>query len=235
MGTLDVENVSVARAGRIVVREVSLSIPSGAITALLGANGAGKSSLVAAVAGILPHRGRVRMGTHHLTGLAPSQIRALGVATVPEGHRVLRGLSVTEGLAVAGSRLSKSALSASLAGAWELFPELSERRHQEAGSLSGGQQQMLAMASALIDPPSYLLIDEMSLGLAPVVVKRLLPVLQALADRGIGVLLVEQFATAALAVAQRAAVMDGGSIVFDGSSDDLVRDPTVLHRAYLAT
>lgn len=233
--TLEIEKVSVARSGRTVVRGVDLMIPAGEVTALLGPNGAGKSSLVGAVAGLLACRGSIRVGTRDLVGLAPHQIRALGVATVVEGHRVLPGLSVTEGLVVAGSRLSRRAVSASVEGIWELFPELAERRSQEGTSLSGGQQQMLAIASALVDRPDFLLIDEMSLGLAPIIVQRLSPVLLSLAATGIGILLVEQFATAALRVATRAAVLENGTIVFNGTRDELEQDPSLLHRAYLAT
>jgi branched-chain amino acid transport system ATP-binding protein len=232
---LQAHGIGVERGGRTVVRDVELAVPGGAVTALLGANGAGKSSLVLAVAGILPlAAGHLAVDGRRLTSRAPHAIRAAGIATVPEGHRVLAALTVRDHLRAAGSRLTRGALDAAVAEAFALFPELAEREGQLAGTLSGGQQQMLAIASALVGRPRFLVIDELSLGLAPVVVRRLGPVITQIAATGIGVLLIEQFATVALGLADQANVMDRGRIVFSGSAEALAGQPELLHGAYLA-
>jgi branched-chain amino acid transport system ATP-binding protein len=231
---LQTHGVSVARAGRTVVREVDLEIPAGQVTALLGANGAGKSSLVLGLAGIVRFAGgHVSLDGRELTARTPHRIRAAGIATVPEGHRILAALTVRDHLRVAGSRLSKPALAAAVEQALATFPELAERQEQRSGTLSGGQQQMLSIASALVGQPRFLLIDELSLGLAPAVVRRLGPVIREIAASGIGVLLIEQFATVALALADRANVMDRGRIVFSGTAQQLTAQPELLQGAYL--
>ncbi len=235
MSTLEIDAVSVARGGRTVVRGVSFSVTPGEVTALLGANGAGKTSLVEAVAGLIPlDSGSVRVGGDSIGGRPPHRIRAAGVAAVPEGHRVFESLSVLENLRAAGSRLPKRDLSAGVDGAMALFPELEALQGQLAGSLSGGQQQMVAIAGALVDPPDFLLIDELSLGLAPVVVRRMIPAVREIASRGVGILLVEQFATIALELATRVAVLDRGQIAFYGEATELADDEELLLGAYLA-
>lgn len=231
---LALTDVSVARGGRPVVRGVDLEVPAGQVTALLGPNGAGKSTLVLGIGGVLPIAGAVRIDGCDLAGRSPHQIRAAGLAVVPEGHRVLRGLSVADNLRAAGTGASRSALRAGIEQAWVTFPELEARQGQLAGRLSGGQQQMLAIASALVGQPSYVIIDELSLGLAPVVVERLEPVVRGIAERGIGVLLIEQFATVALRLADRVAIMDRGRIGFRGVADELADRPELLHGVYLA-
>jgi branched-chain amino acid transport system ATP-binding protein len=232
---LDLHAVTVARGGRTVLRAVNLVIPAGQITALLGANGAGKSTLVQAVAGLLSLRsGEIRLADRVISGLAPHRVRAAGVATIPEGHRVFSGLTVAESLRVAGSRVPSRELAGAIADVLKLFPELAGLQAREASSLSGGQQQMLAIASALVATPDYLLIDEMSLGLAPAIVRRLVPVVSAIAERGVGVLLVEQFASVALELANQVAVLERGEISFTGSARQLSQRPELLHGAYLA-
>jgi branched-chain amino acid transport system ATP-binding protein len=227
--------VSVARAGRNVVREVSFDVRAGAVTALLGANGAGKSSLVLGVAGVLRLTGgHVALDGKRIAVRAPHRIRAAGIATVSEGHRVLAPLTVAEHLRAAGSRLSRAELTVGVDRAFALFPELTRRQEQRSGTLSGGQQQMLVIASALVDRPRYLIIDELSLGLAPAVVRRLGPVVREIASSGIGVLLIEQFATVALGLADHAAVLDRGRIAFRGTAAELKARPELLHGAYLA-
>ena len=214
---------------------VDIEIPPGRITALLGANGAGKSSLILAMAGALPAtEGRVVCDGRSLQGLRPEAVRRLGVAAIPEGHRVLGELTVEENLRVAGSFLSGRELGAGMARAFETFPELRERRRARAGSLSGGQQQMVVIAQAIVGEPKYILADELSFGLAPVIVARLVPVIVALAARGVGVLLIEQFTQVALRVAGHVYVMERGRIAFSGGADELARDPSILHSAYLA-
>jgi branched-chain amino acid transport system ATP-binding protein len=234
--TLVIEELVASRAGRRVLHGVSLTVRRGEITALLGANGAGKSTLVLAVAGLVPtSAGTVVADGVLLNGLTPERRRTNGVSVVLEGHRVLRGLTVGENLAVAGSRLGSRQLRAGIDDALGVFPELAERLDQRAGTLSGGQQQMLAIAQACVVRPRYLLLDELSLGLAPAVIDRLIPVVSALADDGVGVLLIEQFAAVALGLATQADVLDRGRVAFSGTADELQRHPEILHGAYLAS
>ena len=235
MTGLQVKDLNVARGGKPVLHNVDLTIAPGRITALLGANGAGKSSLVLAIAGALPIvGGRILLEDASLVGLRPETVRARGVAAVPEGHQVLSDMTVEDNLKVAGSHLTRMEVKSAIEGALDTFPELRERMQARSGNLSGGQQQMLALAQAIIARPRYLLADELSFGLAPVVVARLVPVLQKLAAHGVGVLLIEQFTHIALKIADAAYVMERGRICFSGEPDELVRNPTILHSAYLA-
>jgi branched-chain amino acid transport system ATP-binding protein len=233
--SLRLEGVSVARGGREVVHDVSLRIPPGEVTTLLGANGAGKSTLVLAVAGVLrPSGGRILLGDRDITSSAPERIRAAGVAVVPEGRRLLPALTVEDNLRVATYALSREQRRDGVAYALELFPELQKRWRAPARLLSGGEQQMLVLAQALVSRPAILLVDELSLGLAPVVVKRLVPTVEAVAASGAGVLLIEQFAHLALSLANVAYVLEGGRIRYEGTADALRRNPDVLHTAYLS-
>ena len=232
--SLKLEGVSVARGGREVVHDVSLSIPPGEVTTLLGANGAGKSTLVLAVAGLLrPTAGRVLLGDRDITSAAPERIRAAGVAVVPEGRRLLPALTVEDNLRVATYALTREQRRDGVAYALELFPELQKRWHAPARLLSGGEQQMLVLAQALVSRPTTLLVDELSLGLAPVVVKRLVPTIEAVAASGAGVLLIEQFAHLALSLAKSAYVLEGGRIRYSGTAEELRNRADVLHSAYL--
>jgi branched-chain amino acid transport system ATP-binding protein len=230
MSVLVLEDLTVHRGGRPVVTGVSLEVPPGQVTALLGPNGAGKSSLVLAVGGVLrPSGGRVTLGGRDLTGRRPERIRRAGVAVVPEGRR----LTVEDNLRVATMSLAPDAARAGRARARELFPELDNRRDLPARALSGGEQQMLVLAQALVSQPNVVLIDELSLGLAPLIVQRLIPTIRAVAESGPGVLLIEQFATVALGLAERVFVMDRGRIRFSGSANELRSTPEVLQSAYL--
>ena len=232
---LTVQGLNVARSGKAVLHDVDLTIAPGKITALLGANGAGKSSLVLAIAGVLPvARGTILLDGRSIAGLGPDGVRLNGVAAVPEGHQVLDDLSVEDNLKVAGCHLARSELRSAVDLALETFPELRERLRARAGNLSGGQQQMVALAQAIVGKPRYLLADELSFGLAPVIVARLVPVLQKLASQGVGVLLIEQFTHIALKISQTAYVMERGRIRFSGAPEDLVKNPEILHSAYLA-
>jgi branched-chain amino acid transport system ATP-binding protein len=250
MSTLRLEALSVARGGRTVIREVSLDIPSGEVTALLGPNGAGKSSLVLAVAGVLrPTGGRVFLTPdspdqarangvavveeRELTRRRPEQIRAAGVAIVAEGRRLLPELTIEENLRVATYSLSRDDAAAGTKYALELFPELQKRWEVPARSLSGGEQQMVVLAQALASRPTTLLVDELSLGLAPVVVKRLVPTLAEVASSGVGVLLIEQFAHVALSLANSAYVLEAGRIRYHGTAAELRDNPELLQSAYL--
>jgi branched-chain amino acid transport system ATP-binding protein len=230
---LTLEGLCVSR-GRPVVRDVSIDIPAGAITALLGPNGAGKSSLVLTVGGVLrPTSGRVLLGDSELTRRRPEKIRAAGVAIVPEGRRLLGTLTVEENLRVATYALGRAKAREGIAYALQLFPALERRWHAPARTLSGGEQQMVVLAQALVSKPRFILVDELSLGLAPLIVKRLMPTLQEVAESGVGILLIEQFAHVALAVAQTAYVLEGGRIRDKGAAEELRANPERLHSAYL--
>ncbi|MGO9961749.1 MAG: ABC transporter ATP-binding protein [Solirubrobacteraceae bacterium] len=231
---LSLSSVTVARGGRRVVHEVSLEIAAGEVTALLGPNGAGKSSLVLAVAGVLPPQsGSVLLDGQDLAGRRPEQIRQAGIAVVPEGRRLLSELTVEENLRVATYALAREQAAAGRERALELFPELRKLLRSRARLLSGGEQQMLVLAQALVTQPRFVFIDELSLGLAPVVVQRLIPVIRGIAESGTGVLLIEQFATVALGLAHHAYVMEGGTIQFHGLASDLRENPELLQSAYL--
>ena len=228
------EDLCVARGGRPVLHDVSLAIPPGEITTLLGPNGAGKSTLVLAVGGVVrATSGRVTLGDLDLTRRRPEQVRAAGVAIVPEGRRLLPGLTVEENLRVATYSLGRDEAREGIAKALELFPELERRWKAECRLLSGGEQQMVVLSQALVSHPRVILVDELSLGLAPLIVKRLAPTLEAVAATGVGVLLIEQFAHVALGMAQTAYVLEGGRIRYRGTAQALKDDPTLLHSAYL--
>jgi branched-chain amino acid transport system ATP-binding protein len=232
--TLRLDGLCVPRGGRPVVREVSLEIPPAQVTAVLGANGAGKSTMVLAVAGLLrTSGGRVLLGDRDLTRLRPEQVRAAGVAVVPEGRRLLSALTVEDNLRVATYSLSSAHAKDGIAYALELFPELEKRWTAPARQLSGGEQQMVVLAQALVGRPRILLVDELSLGLAPVIVKRLVPTLETVAANGVGILLIEQFAHVALALAETAYVMEGGRIRYSGTAKKLRDEPELLRSAYL--
>lgn len=231
--TLVVTDLTVSTAARTVVSGVSLEVPQGEIVALLGPNGAGKSELVLGIAGVLPAQGEVRIGDQALTGKDAQSIRAAGIAAVPEGHQTLAGLSVADNLRAAGPHLSDEDLDGQVAKALSIFPELEILLERRGGQLSGGQQQMVAIAQALVSRPKVLLIDEMSLGLAPVVIERLVEVIRKLRDEGLGILLIEQFTSLALDVADRCHVISQGKLQFSGVPQDLVEDRSMLERAYL--
>ena len=229
---LTVRGLTVTDGARALVQGVDLDITPGKVTAVIGANGAGKSELVLALAGVLQmSAGEVMLDGQPLVRLAPEAIRRAGIAAIPEGHRVLTGLSVDDNLRAAGS-LIRDDLVGRLAETYATFPELAERKGQLGGTLSGGQQQMLALGHALMCRPRYLLIDEMSLGLAPLIVKRLLGVVAALKDRGVGILLIEQFTDLALGMAESAIVLRSGKMRYNGPAKALAEDPQLLHHSY---
>jgi branched-chain amino acid transport system ATP-binding protein len=233
--SVSISGLSVRRGNKRVVDDLSLTLAPGKITALLGPNGAGKSSLVLALAGVLPvERGAVEIGGRAMAGEPPEAIRSAGLAAVPEGHRVLSGMSVHDNLLAAGFGHRASIAMDAVEDVYGIFPELAERKAQKAGSMSGGQQQMLALGQALVARPKFILADEMSLGLSPLIVKRLMGVVVRLAEQGTGILLIEQFTHIALKIAHHANVMSRGRLTFSGEPQKLIDEPEILHRAYLA-
>ena len=232
--TLRVADLRVTRGDRPVLHGVNLEIPPGEITTLLGPNGAGKSTLVLTIGGMLkPTGGSIAIGDVDITGVKPEKIRAAGVAVVPEGRRLLPKLTIEDNLKVATYNLPNDEAEAGIAYAMQLFPELERRFGTTARSLSGGEQQMVVLAQALASKPSVMVVDELSLGLAPVVVKRLMPVIEHVAETGTGVLLIEQFAHVALSLATTAYVIEGGEIQYSGTAAELRDNPDMLHSAYL--
>jgi branched-chain amino acid transport system ATP-binding protein len=237
--TFAVEDVEAGYDGVPVLHGVSLHVEPGEVVALLGANGAGKSTLLRAATAMVPVTGgRVMVGGRDLAGRRGARRRGAavedaalaGVAHVPEGRRLFAGLSVRDNLRVGAWRTR--ARHPDLGPVLDLFPALAGRLDQVAGSLSGGEQQMCAIGRALMGAPAYLLIDELSLGLAPVVVDEIMARLPAITEAGTGVLLVEQDAGAALDVAARAYVLENGRVTVSGPADRLRTDPR-LREAYL--
>lgn len=232
--TLKIENLTVSQNGKAIVKGVSLLVNRSSVTALLGANGAGKSELVLAIAGMLKaDAGHISVAGVEITNASPERVRKLGVAAVPEGHRVLSTLTVDDNLRAAGALLNPLDLVDTLTSTYELFPELAERKQQLAGTMSGGQRQMLAIGHALMAKPKYLLVDEMSLGLAPLIVKRLVKALEQLVKDGTGILLVEQFTEVALSIADNVTVLRSGKACYSGSAERLRNNPQTLAEAYL--
>jgi branched-chain amino acid transport system ATP-binding protein len=233
---LDVSDL-VTTYGKIeALKGVSLRAEGGKITCLLGPNGAGKTTLMMSIAGILrPRRGSIRLEGAELVGLSPAKIVSRGVALVPENRLVFQEMSVRENLlAGAYQRRDKSEIAADIEQMYARFPRLKERREQLAGTLSGGEQQMLAVARALMSRPRVLLMDEPSLGLAPIVVAEIFDIVAALNRDGTTILLVEQNAHMALKVAHQFFLMEQGRVTFQGTPGQLAEDE-VIQRAYLGT
>lgn len=225
---LSLADVTVERSGLAVVRDVSLRADQGAVTVLLGANGAGKTTLLEGVSGATPiASGTITLDGRRLDGLRAWRRARAGIAHVEQDRAVFRDLTLRENLLAACRRGTTPDR------ALDLFPELRKQLHVPAGLLSGGEQQMLVVGRALLGEPRFLLVDEMSLGLAPIVVERLAAAVRALADDGVGVLLVEQFAALALRIADRAYVMSRGRIVYEGDGATLRADHDLLRGLYL--
>jgi branched-chain amino acid transport system ATP-binding protein len=217
-----------------VLKGISLSVEPGEIVALLGANGAGKTSTLMSISGCLrPRRGRVRWEDRDVVGLAPHEIVHRGICHAPEGRKIFPRLTVLENLQMgAFARRDKPQIARDLEHAFELFPILNQRRRQPGGTLSGGEQQMLAVARALMGRPKLLLLDEPSLGLAPLIVVKIFEVVRKLNQEGIAILLVEQAARMALKLAHRGYVMEMGQITIAGTAAELLSDKRVQD-AYL--
>ena len=232
---LEVDGLEAAYgAGAVALAGASLTVGAGELVALLGPNGAGKTTLVRCIAGLVrPRRGTLRWQGRPLTGVPPHAIVELGIAVVPEGRRLFGGLTVEENLALgAFTPRARAGACARLEAVYALFPVLRERRRQLARTLSGGQQQMVALGRALMADPRLLVLDEPSLGLAPRVVEAIFETLVAINRQGVAVLLVEQNVHLALAVAHRACILEAGRVAREGPARALADDPEV-RRAYL--
>ena len=230
---LEVDDVAVSYGKRRALEGVTLTVEAGEIVTLLGANGAGKSTTLRAVSGLVrPTRGRIRYEGRDITHAPADAIVAAGVSHVPEGREIFPEFTVLENLLVGGHTVRRSQLDERLEAAFQLFPVLRARRLQAAGTLSGGEQQMLAIGRALVTRPRLLLLDEPSLGLAPMLSREIFRVIRQINDGGVAVLLVEQNARRALAIATRGYVLETGRLVASGPSAALVADPRV-RTAYL--
>jgi branched-chain amino acid transport system ATP-binding protein len=233
---LEVRDLQVAYGGIQAVKGISLQIAPGELIALIGSNGAGKTTTLKTLAGLLqPVSGEIQYDGNSLKNIAVHQRVAMGIALVPEGRGVFARLTVAENLQMgAYSRNDKSEIASDLMRMYELFPRLAERKDQLAGTLSGGEQQMVAMARALMSRPRLLMLDEPSMGLAPLMVKKIFETISNIAAQGMSILLVEQNAKLSLQVAQRGYVMESGAITLSGEAKELLGSEAV-QRAYLGS
>ena len=232
---LEVQSLSASYGGIRALNEVSISVDRGEVVAVLGPNGAGKSTLLRTIAGHnRAQNGTVILNGRTVTGMRAHQLARLGLAFVAEGHKTLTGLSVDDNLRMAAlcPAASKSDTAPTIAQILEIFPQLSDRRKQDSSSLSGGERQMLGLAMALLTAPDLILLDEPSLGLAPIIIRTVYEHVATLSGMGMGVLLVEHHAHAALSVANRAYILSRGSIAVEGTAQEIRENPA-LFAAYL--
>ncbi len=228
---LQVNNLSVSYGHVDALHNVSITVPNGKIVSIIGANGAGKTSLVNTISGLVkPLNGEILFNGEPLPK-ASHKIVAKGVVQVPEGRKVFAGLSVQENLIMGSSQLKKP-FKEKEEEIYKMFPILGERRHQQAGTLSGGEQQMLAIGRALMSEPKFIMFDEPSLGLAPVIVKQVFKIIKQINKLGTTILLIEQNARQALGVSDHTYVLENGRITLEGLSKELLADPAV-QKAYL--
>ncbi|MBS1672716.1 MAG: ATP-binding cassette domain-containing protein [Actinobacteria bacterium] len=228
MSELVLDGVTVSRGAGPVISDVSLTVRGGEVLALVGPNGAGKTSLIESLSGVVGHTaGSISLDGERIDKLSRVSRARRGIVHIEQGRAVFGSLTVRENLSLTAR--TPAELEAALAP----FPELEKRIDSATALLSGGEQQMVVLARAFAAKPKILLIDEMSLGLAPVVFMRLVPIVQSIAESGVGVLLVEQFTQLALGIAREAVVVAGGQVSFQGTAEDLQADPQLLHRAYL--
>ena len=233
MSMLKVEGLNVYYGSIHAIKGVSFEVNQGEIVTMIGANGAGKSTTMNTVAGLLkPKSGSITFEGHDITSTPASKVVSLGLALCPEGRRVFQQMSVRENLEMGGYTRPAGELAASLDQVFEQFPRLKERQRQIAGTLSGGEQQMLAMGRALMSKPKLLMLDEPSMGLAPLLVEQIFDIILSLNKAGTTILLVEQNAQMALSIADRAYVLETGNIFKEGSADMLMHDDAV-RKAYL--
>jgi branched-chain amino acid transport system ATP-binding protein len=230
---LDVSKLAFAYDGAAAVRDVSLSVQPGEIVALLGANGAGKSTTVRMIAGVLtPQKGDIRFAGEVLTGSPSHVVVRRGITLVPEGRLVFPQMTVMENLQLGAHIKQRGEVAALVDKAFALFPRLAERRNQLAGSMSGGEQQMLAIARGLMAEPRLIILDEPSLGLMPIVTQEVFKLIEAVNKSGIGVLLVEQNLHQSLRIAHRGYVLEKGAVVLSGTGQELLADAYV-QKAFL--
>ena len=230
---LKVDNINVYYGAIHAIKDISFEVNEGEIVTLIGANGAGKSTILKTVSGLLRSKtGSISFEGGDISHLAPHKVVNLGLAHVPEGRRVFTRMTVEENLEMGAYTRPNSEVDAGIAAVYEQFPRLKERRKQVAGTLSGGEQQMLAMGRALMSKPKLLMLDEPSMGLAPILVEQIFEIIQSLHKAGTTILLVEQNAQMALSVADRGYVLETGRIVATGTGKDLLADESVK-KAYL--
>lgn len=230
---LKVSDINVYYGNIHAIKDISFEVAKGEIVSLIGANGAGKSTILKTVSGLLRTKtGSITFLDGDIRTAAPNHIVKLGLAHVPEGRRIFLQMTVQENLEMGAYTQKPTALSADLENVYERFPRLRERRRQVAGTLSGGEQQMLAMGRALMSHPTLLMLDEPSMGLAPILVEQIFDIIQELHRAGTTILLVEQNAQMALSIANRAYVLETGHVVKEGSADALMHDDAV-RKAYL--
>lgn len=234
MAMLEIKDLEVYYGVIQAIKGVSFEVNQGEVIALIGANGAGKTTILQTITGLLsPKKGSVIFEGQDLTKIPAHKIVSLGMAHVPEGRRVFSDLSVLENLKMgAFTRKDKNEINESLQKVYARFPRLEERKNQRAGTLSGGEQQMLAMGRALMSNPKIILMDEPSMGLSPILVNEIFDIIQSVSKSGTTVLLVEQNAKKALSIADRAYVLETGNIVLEGSSGDLLNNDSIK-KAYL--
>lgn len=231
---LSIDNVSAGYGDLKVLFDVSIHVDKGEVVSLVGPNGAGKTTLLNIISGFVPITGgTVKYNGQELTKVKTSKRAEMGIAHIPQGRGILDTLTVKENLILgAYNKKSKPNLEKNLKAQFKQFPILDERQNQLAGSLSGGQQQMLSIARALMQEPDLLILDEPSLGLAPIVVKDMFKIISEVAKQGMGILIVEQNLTQALSVASRGYVFESGHVVLEGSSDELLNNKDI-QKAYL--
>ena len=233
MSMLKVENLNVYYGSINAIKGISFEVNQGEIVTMIGANGAGKSTTMNTVAGLLkPRSGSIVFEGKDITHMPASKVVSLGLALCPEGRRVFQQMSVRENLEMGGYTRQASEITPALEHVFELFPRLKERQRQVAGTLSGGEQQMLAMGRAMMSKPKLLMLDEPSMGLAPLLVEQIFDIILSLNKAGTTILLVEQNAQMALSIADRAYVLETGNIFKEGSADMLMHDDAV-RKAYL--
>ena len=234
MAMLEVKDLEVYYGVIQAIKGVSFEVNQGEVIALIGANGAGKTTILHTITGLLsPKKGQVLFEGKDITKVPAHKIVSMGMAHVPEGRRVFAELSVYENLKMgAYTRKDKGEIEEGLANVYKRFPRLEERKNQMAGTLSGGEQQMLAMGRALMSKPKIILMDEPSMGLSPILVNEIFDIIQAVSESGTTVLLVEQNAKKALSIADRAYVLETGNIVLEGNAKDLLEDDSIK-KAYL--
>ena len=229
---LEVKDLNVSYGGIKAVKDISFAVPKGEVVTLIGANGAGKSSTLRSIVGLVkPESGSILLKGEELTGIPTEQIVTKGITLVPEGRRVFPDMTVAENLKI-GAYMRKDSLDEDMNWVYDLFPRLKERSWQLAGTLSGGEQQMLAVGRALMSRPKIIMMDEPSLGLAPIVVKGIFDIIKEINRQGVTVLLIEQNANMALRIADAAYVLETGKITLSGSGRELLNNEQVK-KAYL--